>query len=225
MVPIPPWMRRGFPGRRDGGAPVLRDPLGVPAEPARPPPGSAQRIDGSLILVPALAALAVLAVCCPTFLAATRTEAVLGAVAGFLVAADLLMAVSFVSRQLIAVHWLSRSLPLGVVAALLAIPVAVVGIVIGPLASEHGFGHSSGLGAVLAGAVGARAGADGPVRRPRSARSSAGSRLRCRRGRGPVGPGASVHRRSRNEFVTTLTDEKAIAPAARAGSSVTPANG
>ena len=98
-------------------------------------------------------ALGVLAVGLPIFLAATRTEAILGAIAGFMVAADLLMAVSFVSSQQIAVHWLSRSMPLGVVAAVLAIPVAAVGIVVGPVASELGFGHSSGLRAVLAGAV------------------------------------------------------------------------
>jgi len=37
--------------------------------------------------------------------------------------------------------------------------------------------------------------------------------------------GRFVDRRSRSEFVTTLTDDRAIAPAARAGSSVMPAIG
>jgi hypothetical protein len=126
---------------------------------SRPAPRVAlpQGIDGSLILVPALLALGVLAVGLPIFLAATRAEAILGALAGFMVAADLLMAVSFVSRQLIAVHPVSRSLPLGVVAAVLAIPVALVGIGVGPLVSEHGFGHSAGLRAVLGAAVAALA--------------------------------------------------------------------
>jgi len=75
------------------------EPSCLPAEPAEPRLALPQGIDGSLILVPALLALGVLAVGLPIFLAATRTEAVLGAVAGFLVAADLLMAVSFVSRS------------------------------------------------------------------------------------------------------------------------------
>jgi hypothetical protein len=150
---IPPWLRRGFEAGAIGA--LLSGGTLLAFQLSRPEPRLAlpQGIDGSLILVPALLALGVLAVGLPIFLAATRTEAILGALAGFLVAADLLMAVSFISRQQIAVHWLSRSLPLGVVAALLAIPVAVVAIVIGPLASEHGFGHSSGLRAVLAGAV------------------------------------------------------------------------
>ncbi len=150
---IPPWLRRGFEAGAVGA--LLSGGTLVAFRLSRPAPRVAlpQGIDGSLILVPALLALGVLAVGLPIFLAATRTEAILGAIAGFMVAADLLMAVSFVSSQQIAVHWLSRSMPLGVVAAVLAIPVAAVGIVVGPVASELGFGHSSGLRAVLAGAV------------------------------------------------------------------------
>ena len=106
-------------------------------------------VDGSLILVPALLALGVLAVSVPIFMAATRSEAVLGSLTGFLVAADLLMAISFVARQLVEVHLLTRSLPLGVVVAGLAIPVAAVGIAASQLVSEHGFGHTAGLRAVL----------------------------------------------------------------------------
>ncbi len=150
---LPPWLRRGFEAGAIGallsGGTLLAFRLGRPEPRVALPQG----IDGSLILVPALLSLGVLAVGVPVFLAATRTEAILGAVAGFLVAADLLMAVSFVSRQQIVVHMLSRSLPLGVVAAVLAIPVAVTAIMVGPVASELGFGHSSGLRAVLAGAV------------------------------------------------------------------------
>jgi len=112
-----------------------------------------QGIDGSLILVPALLALGVLAISLPIFLAATRAEAILGALAGFMVAADLLMVVSLISRQSIFVHALSRSLPLGVVAAVLAIPAGLVGLVVGPLTTELGFGHSAGLRAAFGAAV------------------------------------------------------------------------
>jgi hypothetical protein len=112
-----------------------------------------QGIDGSLILVPALLALGVLATSLPIFLAATRAEAILGALAGFLVAADLLMVVSLISRQSIFVHALSHSLPLGVVAALLSIPSVLVGLAVGPLTSELGFGHSAGLRAAIGAAV------------------------------------------------------------------------
>lgn len=150
---LPPWLRRGIEAGAIGA--LLSGGTLIAYQLSRPEPRVAlpQGIDGSLILVPALLALGVLAIGLPVFLAGTRTEAILGAVVGFLVAADLLMAVSFVTRQLIAVHILSRSMPLGLVAAVLAIPVAAVGIIVGPLASEHGFGRSAGLRAVLAAAV------------------------------------------------------------------------
>jgi hypothetical protein len=154
---IPVWLRRGIEAGAVGallsGGTLLAFHLSRPAPRVALPQG----IDGSLILVPALLALGVLSVGWPIFLAATRTEAFLGALAGFLVAADLLMAISFVSRDSIAVHWLSRSMPLGVVAATLAIPVAAVAIALGQLASQHGFGHTAGLRAVLAGGVAALA--------------------------------------------------------------------
>ena len=150
---FPPWLRRGVEAGAFGavlsGGTLLAFHLSRPAPRVALPQG----IDGSLILVPALLALGVLAVGMPIFMAATRTEAILGALAGFLVAADLLMAVSFVSRDSIAVHWLLRSMPLGVVSAALAIPVAAAGIAAGPLISRHGFGHTAGLRAVLAAAV------------------------------------------------------------------------
>lgn len=154
---LPPWLRRGFQAGALGallsGGTLLAFQLSRPAPRVALPHG----VDGSLILVPALLALGVLAVSLPIFMAATRSEAIFGALTGFLVAADLLMAVSFVSRQLIAVHFLSRALPLGVVSAVLAIPVAVAGIAAAQLVSEHGFGRTAGLLASLGGAVAALA--------------------------------------------------------------------
>ena len=154
---IPAWLRRGFSAGAVGG--VLSGGTLLAYHLSRPEPRVAlpQGIDGALILVPALLALGVLAVSLPIVLAATRSEASFGSLGGFIVAADLLMAVSFVSREQIAVHVLSRSLPLGVVAAALAIPAAAVGIAVGSFASEHGFGHTAGLRAVLAGTIGALA--------------------------------------------------------------------
>jgi hypothetical protein len=150
---LPAWLRRGFEAGALGallsGGTLLAFRLSWPAPRVALPQG----IDGSLILVPALLALGVLAISLPIFLAATRAEAILGALAGFMVAADLLMVVSLISRQSIFVHALSRSLPLGVVAAVLAIPAGLVGLVVGPLTTELGFGHSAGLRAAVGAAV------------------------------------------------------------------------
>lgn len=150
---LPAWLRRGFQAGALGallsGGTLLAYQLGRPAPRVALPQG----IDGSLILVPALLALGVLAISLPIFLAATRAEAILGALAGFMVAADLLMVVSLISRQSIFVHALSRSLPLGVVAAALAIPAVLVGLAVGTLTSELGFGHSAGLRTAIGAAV------------------------------------------------------------------------
>lgn len=150
---LPAWLRRGFEtgalGALLSGGTLLAFRLSGPSPRVALPQG----IDGSLILVPALLALGVLSISLPIFLAATRAEAILGALAGFMVAADLLMVVSLISRQSIFVHALSRSLPLGVVAALLAIPAGLVGLVVGPFTSELGFGHSAGLRAAIGAAV------------------------------------------------------------------------
>ena len=108
-------------------------------------------IDGALIFAPAVMALGVFVVAYPTFLAATREEAILGGVAAFLIAADALMLISFILGDQVMVHALSRSLPLGVVGAALAVPVAIVGLVVGQLTAPFGFGRSAGLRSALTG--------------------------------------------------------------------------
>jgi len=110
-------------------------------------------LDGAMILMPAVLALGLFAVSFPTFMAATREDAILGAVAAFLVAADALMLASLVVRDSVVVHPLERSLPLGVVAAVLAVPVAVVALLVGQLTSPLGFGRSAGFRSAVAGAA------------------------------------------------------------------------
>jgi hypothetical protein len=150
---IPRWIGRGFQAGALGA--VLSGGTLLAFQVSRPDPRLAlpQGIDGSLILVPAILALGILATSLPIFAAATRAEAILGSVTGFLVAADLLMAFSYMVRQSVRVYVVVHSLPLGVVAAALAIPVAAIGIAVGTMASEHGFGHSAGLRAVVAASI------------------------------------------------------------------------
>jgi hypothetical protein len=102
-------------------------------------------LDGALILVPAIVALGVFAVCGPVFMAATRGEAILGATAAFLVAADVLMASSLVAGDSVMIHPLARSLPLGTVACGLAVPVALAGLLTSQLGARLGFGRSAGV--------------------------------------------------------------------------------
>ena len=110
-------------------------------------------LDSALILLPAIVAIGVFVVSYPTFLAATREDAILGIVAAFLIAADAFMAVSFVVRDDVLIHPLARSFPLGVVAAAVAVPVAVAGLAVGQLTAPLGFGRSAGLRSAVAGAA------------------------------------------------------------------------
>ncbi len=112
-----------------------------------------QGIDGALILLPAVLALAAFAVVYPTFLAATRADAVLGAIAAFLVAADLLMAVSLVVGDQVVIHSIHRSVPLGLLAAGWALPVAAIALAFGQLSTPLGFGRSAGLRSATAAIV------------------------------------------------------------------------
>jgi hypothetical protein len=144
-VALAPWIRRGLEAGLVGA--LLSGATLVAFRFSRPDPRVAlpHGLDGAMILVPALLALGVLTVSYPTFLAATRSDAVLGGVAAFLVAADLLMAVSLVAGASIWVNLLSRPLPLGTVAAALAVPAGAAGLLFGQLTTPLGFGRSAGV--------------------------------------------------------------------------------
>jgi hypothetical protein len=150
---IPPWLRRGVEAGVVAG--LLAVSTLVAFQLSRPAPRLTlpNGVDTSMILTPAMVALSILAVSYPTFLAATRREAVLGVVAALFIAADAVLLVSLVVRDAVLVHPLGRSLPLGLVAIALAVPVAIVALLIGQLTSPLGFGRSTGLRSALGGAA------------------------------------------------------------------------
>jgi len=147
------WLRRGIEAGVAGG--LLAVGTLVSLQLSRPEPRLVipNGVDGALIFVPAVVAIGLFAVAYPTFLAATREEAVLGAVAAFLIAADALMAISFLVGDQVIVHVLGRALPLGVVGAALALPVALFGLLVGQISTPFGFGRAAGLRSALAGAA------------------------------------------------------------------------
>jgi hypothetical protein len=149
----PPWLRRSFEAGAIGAllaiGTLVAFKLSRPAPRLYLPHG----LDSALILAPAVVALGIFVVSYPTFLAATREEAIFGVLAAFLVAADAFMLVSFLARDEVLIHPLARSLPLGVVAAAAAVPVALVGILFGQLTAPLGFGRSAGIRSALGGAA------------------------------------------------------------------------
>jgi hypothetical protein len=150
---IPPWLRRGVEAGVVGA--LLAAGTLVAFQLSRPAPRLAlpNGLDSALILTPAVVALAIFAVSYPTFLAATREDAVLGVVAAFLIAADAFMLISLLARDEVLIHPLGRSLPLGVVATGVAVPAAIAGLLIGQLTAPLGFGRSAGLRSALGGAA------------------------------------------------------------------------
>jgi hypothetical protein len=150
---IQPWLRRGV----EAGVVGCLLAIGtlVAFQLSRPAPRLylPHGLDSAMILLPAVVALGVFVMSYPTFLAATREDAILGVVAAFLVAADALMLVSLVARDEVLIHPLERSLPLGVLATAVAVPVALIGAAFGQLSAPLGFGRSAGLRSALAGAV------------------------------------------------------------------------
>jgi hypothetical protein len=150
---VPPWLRRGFEAGLVGAFLALGTLVALQLSRPEPRLVIPNGLDGSLIFTPAVVALGIFVVAYPTFLAATRVDAVLGVVAAFLVAADALMLVSFWLGDAVLVHLLSRTLPLGVVSAALAVPVAAIGLLVGQFTAPFGFGRSAGLRSAMAGAI------------------------------------------------------------------------
>ena len=150
---VPGWLRRGleaglFAGllslltviayRWDRGAAV-----GVAALPVG--------LTGSIVLALPVLAVGVFAVVYPVGLAATRLDAILGAVTGAIVAADLLALITVAAGERVAILGGANVLPVGFLAAILATPAAVGGIAASQLFSPHGFGRRAGrIGAVAA---------------------------------------------------------------------------
>jgi hypothetical protein len=150
---IPTWFRRGLEAGIVGA--LLSAGTLVAFSASRPAPRLTlpHGVDGMMILLPAVLALGVFATSYPIVTAATRHEAWLGAIAAFLIAADILMGFSLLQRETVIVRALSRSLPLGIVAVGLAAPAAVVALLAGQLSPTPGFGRSAGLRAIVAGSV------------------------------------------------------------------------
>jgi hypothetical protein len=150
---IPVWLRRGFEAGVVGALLALGTLVAFQLSRPEPRLFIPNGLDGSMILTPAVVALGVFVVTYPTLLAATRQEAVLGVMAAFLIAADVLLFISLSERDSVMVHALSRSVPLGVIGVLLAVPVAAVALVVGQMSAPLGFGRSAGLRSAVAGVV------------------------------------------------------------------------
>jgi hypothetical protein len=105
---------------------------------------------GVLLLAPSVLALGVIPVAWPAAMAATRSDALFGSLAGFLIAAD---AAVILARGRVLVEGTSIELPAGFLAVLLAVVPAVAGVLGGQLGSAVGFGRNAGARSAIAAAL------------------------------------------------------------------------
>lgn len=145
-IRIPAWLRRGLEAGIFGGLLAVLDVLAYRWAPfgsgiAALPGGFA----GAIVLALPVFAMGVFAVGYPVIMAATRSDALLGAITAALVAADLLLLFTLATDLRVALRGGAQILPIGMLAAALAGPAAVTGLVGSQLFTPLGFGRRAGL--------------------------------------------------------------------------------
>ncbi|HEV8488394.1 MAG TPA: hypothetical protein VGQ58_01260 [Candidatus Limnocylindrales bacterium] len=150
---VPPWLRRALEAAAVSAVVALGALAGAGLAAGGPftlPPG----LPGGLVLAPAVFALSVIPVAYPVAMAATRGDAVLGAMAALLIAADVTVVVAG-GRVIMGPGGLE--LGSGLLVATLAAGPAIVGLLCGELLTPLGFGRRAGAIAAVTGALGAAA--------------------------------------------------------------------
>jgi hypothetical protein len=147
---IPNWFRRGIEAALAAGLVAIVSLVGGRLSAGTNPVVLPRDPSGVLLLAPSVLALGVIPAAWPTGMAATRSDALLGAIAGFLVAAD--AAVLFAGGRL-HLEGTSLELPAGLLAVILAVGPFVAGILAGQLRSPIGFGRQSGARSAVGAAM------------------------------------------------------------------------
>jgi hypothetical protein len=107
---------------------------------------------GILLLAPSVLALGVIPAAWPSGMAATRTDALFGALAGFLIAAD---ATVLLAGGRLHLEGTPFDLPAGFLSVILAAIPFALGMAAGQLASPIGFGRNAGARSAILAAVAA----------------------------------------------------------------------
>jgi len=98
-------------------------------------------LDGALAMALPVLAIGVFTVSYPVMLSATRSEAILGAVVAVVLAADLVTMLTALMGDRIALRGGIQILPSGLLATLLALPAATLGLAASQLFTPFGFGR------------------------------------------------------------------------------------
>jgi hypothetical protein len=149
---LPPWLRRGLEAAVVAAIVAIvslaGDRLGSGDVVTPLPDGPA----GALLLAPAVVALGVLPAAYPIAMAATRSDALMGAIAGWLLAVDFTLLFSGGQISLDAAGIVIRT---GLLVGILSLVAVIAGMVSSQLGASFGFGRRAGAIAAVAAAVAA----------------------------------------------------------------------
>jgi hypothetical protein len=147
---LPPWLRRGLESAAVAAvvavATLYGNRLSAGTGAYALPDGPL----GALVLAPAVLALGVVPAAYPLVMAATRSDAIFGAMAGFLIAADVTIVLA---PQPVLVGPADQEIAGGLLVALLALPPAGIGLLGGEMLTPLGFGRRAGAIAALVSAI------------------------------------------------------------------------
>jgi hypothetical protein len=151
---LPAWLRRGLEAGVFAALLSLITVLALTWEGRGPGPIILPSgLGASLTLALPVLSLGVLAVAYPVALAAIRGDAILGAITGWIVGADLLVLVTALMNQRLLLAS-GVTVPLGLAAGLFAAPAALGGLLAAELLTPLGFGRRAGrFSAIVAGVV------------------------------------------------------------------------
>jgi len=147
---IPAWLRRGLEAGIFAALLSLVTVLSLAWEQQAPGPVVLPRgLGAGLVLALPVFSIGVLAVAYPVALAATKGDAILGAIAGWIVGADLLAIATVLMGQDVLLRQAGVTVPLGVVAGVFAAPAALGGLLAAELFTPLGFGRRAGRVAAI----------------------------------------------------------------------------
>lgn len=148
LGPLPSWLRRGLEAGILAAVVAVVSLLGSIGTELGPV-GLPRGIFASLILAPPVLAIGVFAVSYPVAYAATRSDAILGALTAFIISAD---AVVIAIGTAVSLNAIDREIRAGLLIALLAALPALVGLVAPQALTPLGFGRRAGaMSAIAAG--------------------------------------------------------------------------
>jgi len=151
---LPAWLRRGLEAGVFGALLSLLTVVALAGEDRGPGPLILPRgLGAGLALALPVLSIGVLAVAYPVALAATKGDAILGAIVGWIVAADLLAVVTVLMHQRLLLIGVGVTMPFGVVAGVFASPAALGGLLAAELLTPLGFGRRAGRVAAIVAAV------------------------------------------------------------------------